>query len=294
MDGLISDLIRRGESSEEADQILVKLRQIPSKEDRTRVENLQLAVTTVIISVYLSSVSAGNPIFPQGYPLRLVTVVPSLFLIGKLTLATLRPFYDNIWLKRVDFVLLPFLFAGSFLGSGGLLFATLVEIPTPVLGVILSQISEFVRAYLYKDRLINLYTLLIIVSSGWYAWRSGKSMSVIESGVPEVRFTFTSGSSDSSLPLRIENPTANQIDPTNVEIEIWTESGIEVTDIDGARRVNDRVWQPYMPIQPDAGMTLEMQIQRTEGRSEISESSATVEVRLDGLVQQRHRVLLEG
>jgi hypothetical protein len=188
-------------------------------------------------------------------------------------------------------VFLPFFFAISFLAAISVFLLSLISLP---------DISSLVRiaertAIIFKRPIfIGLYVLVLLVTSVWYAWKIGTKMSVIRSGVPEIQTTFTSGESESSLPLRIENPTSNSVSPQDLEIEIHATEGVSVT-VDGARKVNEHIWQPLVPINPDGGaMNLDLQFTRSELATEISEEQVTVEVRLKDDVQQRHAIQLTG
>jgi hypothetical protein len=282
----------REQFSNRTSGILVQLQERPEEDELRRAENFQLAITTVILSAYISLSTSDEQIVIGDVDILFpVSMAAFIFLIGKLGVSTLRPYYDHLWIKRIDFVFLPFFFAISFLAAISVFLLSLISLP---------DISSLVRiaertAIIFKRPIfIGLYVLVLLVTSVWYAWKIGTKMSVIRSGVPEIQTTFTSGESESSLPLRIENPTSNSVSPQDLEIEIHATEGVSVT-VDGARKVNEHIWQPLVPINPDGGaMNLDLQFTRSELATEISEEQVTVEVRLKDDVQQRHAIQLTG
>lgn len=272
--------------------IFIQLHQRPDEDELRRAENFQLAITTVILSTYVSLSTSDTQIVIWDIDIAFpVSMAAFIFLIGKLGVSTLRPYYDHIWMKRVDFVLLPFFFAISFLAAISVLLLSLISLPDISL---LAGIAERSISIFKQPIFMWLYILVILVTSVLYAWRTGTTMSVIRSGVPEIQTTFTSGESESSLPLRIENPASDSVSPQELEIEIHATEGVSVT-VDGAHQIDEHIWQPLVPINPDGGaMNLDLQFTRSESVTEISEEEVTVEVRLIDDVQQRHAIKLKG
>ena len=140
---------------------------------------------------------------------------------------------------------------------------------------------------------ITIYILAALVVGAWVAWQSGDKMSVISSGVPEVDFTFTSGQSESMFPIRIENTTQKIIQPSSLEIEITSSEGVEF-DVENVRKVNDNIWQPYLPIQQDSGLTVELTLTRADSATEISGEKLFIEIRRDNDMEASHEVNLRG
>ncbi|MDZ5810356.1 hypothetical protein U4E84_03180 [Halorubrum sp. AD140] len=282
----------REQFSREASSILVQLEERPGEDELRRAENFQLAITTVILSTYISLVTSDSQIIIGNSDLLFaVSLAAFVFLTGKLGVSTLRPYYDNLWMRRFDFVFLPFFFAVSFLAAISVFLLSLVSLPDTVF---LVEIAERITDFFKGPIFMGLYILILLVTSVWYAWRTGKKMSVIKSGVPEIQATFTSGESGSSLPLRVENPTSNLISPGDLKVEIHTSEGVSLT-VDGARKVDDHIWEPFVPLNPDGGaMNLDLQFTRSESANEISDEHVTVEVRLKNDVQQRHAIRLTG
>lgn len=272
--------------------IFVQLHQRPDEDELRRAENFQLAITTVILSTYVSLSTSDTQIVIWDIDIAFpVSMAAFIFLIGKLGISTLRPYYDHIWMERIDFVLLPFFFAISFLAAVSVFLLSLISLPDISL---LVGIAERTISIFKQPIFMWLYILVILVASVLYAWRTGTTMSVIRSGVPEIQTTFTSGESESSLPLRIENPASDSVSPQDLEIEIHATEGVSVT-VDGARQIDEHIWQPLVAINPDGGaMNLELQFTRSESVTEISEEEVTVEVRLIDDVQQRHAIKLKG
>ena len=91
--------------------ISIQLDKSPSKDEQRRVDDIQLAISTVIISLYFSISTSESSIHGlTGSIMAPIAGLAAVFLSIKLAMALIRPYCDPLLLQRIDYIALPFSF----------------------------------------------------------------------------------------------------------------------------------------------------------------------------------------
>lgn len=293
----LRNIFSRLSNRPEQNRVLVTLYEEPSQEEHHRAENFQLGVVTVILSILATQNNQASSTAVNRIS-SVLLISSTIFLGSKLILSTIRPYRDSSRLRFIDYAVLPALFWFSFLiGMGILALPLIIEsilVIFPFLLLILELSKELIVLRVPASTLIWMGVIIATILSVWLAIKTGKSMSVIDTGIPEVKFTITSGASDSSIPIRLKNPTKKDIEPNEIKINIYTEEGIEVADLRGASKEDENSWRPFFPISSEGGVTLELDLEKDSGADIVQPRTVRVEVILNGKTQQKHDIKIEA
>lgn len=262
-----------------------------------RAENVQVLVALGVISGYLSIKSGRFPSFkPFMSTADAVSVISFLFLTGKLITLTFRPYRDHWILQKADRKWLPGAFVIAFVVSFATIPPTILPLPAVDFQRVILKMPEYVPslfALTIADAYIVVWAILSILIGWRYATWTDRTMAELETAVPNVQVSFTSGSRGRTFPLTLKNPYDEEIPARDIQIAVSPSSGVEV-DIPQAKKIDDNTWRPRLAIPPREPLQIRVKITRKEGKTEIDDESVEIETSYLGRPQKRHTVDLEG
>lgn len=275
------------------DSVIVSIINAPSPEEVERAENFQITVAIAVITAFFTTSAGSDTVFSNAeQALGVLSIISILYLGVKLFLIVSRPFYSHLFLDAIDYIVIPFLFAITLSSAVGVILANIIAIPsvqnTTILGII------FKKAHSLTDNTTTkvIYLLLTFVLGIGYAWNLGK-MSILQSRVPEIEFTFPSGNSGDDLPITIKNPTDSIIRSDKIQISVSSTEGVDAKITDG-KKLSEGVYEPRLPIQPNSRIQLNLNISRSDKKEEIDNEEVRILVESENRFQKKHKINLYG
>ncbi|WP_152418141.1 MULTISPECIES: hypothetical protein [unclassified Haloferax] len=283
-----------GGSTQTTDEIKVELTNKLDSEDLKRIENIQLATATLILSGYIATLNKNIQLITEYETyIRLFVLLSSLFLLLKIISTTLSPFIDRDIIEILDKIILPFTF--MFVISGGALIIILSWLPQIILNfispitIIMPKVVSGLQSTMFNIGLL----LLSAIASVCYAYKAATKMSALNSKVPDVEFTLTSGGSGDQIPIRITNNTSSPISKSDIKLRAIAGAELEL-DIEGAKRLEENIWEPRLGLMPGKSSNLNLSISKSDSDRSITEREAIVEILFHGDVEQTHHIRLKG
>jgi hypothetical protein len=259
-----------------------------------RAENVQVAVAVAVVggslTLYTSHDLLGtiDPIFTA-----ILSIISSLFLIGKVATLSLRPYIDWEVLDQFDQFVLPLSFTILFGPSAIVTIVVIISRFAPAYDGVIGIESLLELLTSFPNVAIIVTAIVSIVGGVLYARKTSQTMSEIQSGVPNTVNVTSSGVSNDDFEIRLNNRSDHEITPEAVEIAIESTAGLDI-DVNHAEEIRDDVYQLLRPIPAETPVTVSMNVTRSESSDSISERAFDVVVRHQGNERGRHHVTFTG
>lgn len=292
----IIDKLRNIFSSHEENnpaKIISRIKDIdsPTESEQKRIENYQLATSIAVITTYIRSLSSESSVFaPISEIIGYLAVISLLLLILRILIVTLQPIWNPHIVSFADIYVIPILFAISFLGGSSTILYSIIDTPSIDGSSVLNSVAGILELLLI-GRFNWIYFVVLFLVAAAYGVKSGNSMPAIDSGVPEVKFTYTSSAGDESLPLTIHNGLTESIAGEDIRIRVSSPEEVDVKIPGAFEEIGGREWSLLAPVKNEAHLQLEFYPADDSG---VEEREVLLTVSYRGQEQSRHKISVEG
>lgn len=267
-----------------------------------RIENVQLLVSTAILSVYFGfSPTDSLPNVLLSHAIDAAAIFSGVFLFIKLSIITVYPYqryyaetdgsyhillsiFDRLYsdsfpsLKRIDRTVLPIVYV-LFIWSSPIV-ALLAYLPE------ISGLGSFdVPSFLVQNSggiYLLIFILTLIPLALRYQTAYSQTMAHLETASTSKTVLMGSGGSSAQATIEVSNPNNdNPLPAEDIRFLVNSPDGIDVT-IGQSIPVEDDVWEPYRDVPAGERLLLPVVFDQTPEWDSISEDVVEITVQFQG------------